>query len=64
MLPESGLGPQKDHGHGGGQNGTQYSRRVGFDTFQGGLDLEGKEETTGGGTGTFVRSLLTVQGGS
>jgi len=30
-----------------------YRRRVGFDTFGAGTDLEGKAKATGGGTGKF-----------
>lgn len=46
-LPSSGLQ------QGNQSNGTlpQYSRRVGFDTFDSGADLEEKGGSTGGGTG-------------
>ncbi|ORY59016.1 hypothetical protein BCR35DRAFT_309335 [Leucosporidium creatinivorum] len=48
-LPSSGLQPQQ----GNQSNGSlpQYSRRVGFDTFDSGADLEEKGGSTGGGTG-------------
>ena len=47
-LPASGLGPQNSSN---GTLGPQYSRRVGFDTFESGADLEEKGASTGGGTG-------------
>ncbi|KAK4049796.1 hypothetical protein OIV83_003852 [Microbotryomycetes sp. JL201] len=34
-----------------GQNATAYTRKVGFDTFTSGRDLDDKGQSTGGGTG-------------
>lgn len=52
-LPDSGLGPSTSTS--GTSLGPQYSRRVGFDTFESGADLEEKGASTGGGTGELRR---------
>ncbi|GAA6050609.1 hypothetical protein JCM3770_001486 [Rhodotorula araucariae] len=45
----------------GGTRGAQFKRRVGFDTWGAGEELEGKTKATGGGTGVAYSFTLSAK---
>ncbi|GAA5874407.1 hypothetical protein JCM8547_005390 [Rhodosporidiobolus lusitaniae] len=51
--------PSTAAGH--GQGHSQFRRRVGFDTFEAGNDLEGSTKATGGGTGVTYSFTLSAK---
>lgn len=48
----------------GAELGSIYSRRVGFDTFESGVDLAETGSTTGGGTGELILMGLALGAGA
>ncbi|GAA6004177.1 hypothetical protein JCM10207_002467 [Rhodosporidiobolus poonsookiae] len=64
VSSSDGVGAGGDKGgeaHATGKAPTQFRRRVGFDTFEAGTDLEGKAKATGGGTGVTYSFTLSAK---